>query len=282
MSAVLGLYRWAAAVGLVSAEMLGTLFELRAIAPGTRGGESGTRRLVKVRELAGERAVTSPPKWLEQRETRHALLAVPMNSRDRFLVALLFVTGIRIGEALSLYRQDMHLLADNLANGCRLSGAHLHVRRRSTSNRAFAKSGHREVPVSVELVHLYDDYRFERAERLGGVDDCPHVFVNLFAGTIGAPMTYDTVRELFGRIGERLDTRVTPHMLRHTRATVWLHGYDDGDPVSVDDVRELLGHASIASTSAYLHPNRDNLRAAVDSAAHAIRGVADVTTGGIA
>ena len=56
-----------------------------------------------------------------------------------------------------------------------------------------------------------------------------------------------------------LDRAVTPHMFRHSTATELL-----ARGASIDVVKELLGHASIRSTEAYLHPDVDALRAAVD------------------
>jgi integrase len=52
---------------------------------------------------------------------------------------------------------------------------------------------------------------------------------------------------------------VTPHMFRHATATELL-----ARGASIDVVKELLGHASIRSTEAYLHPDADAQRAAVD------------------
>jgi site-specific recombinase XerD len=48
-------------------------------------------------------------------------------------------------------------------------------------------------------------------------------------------------------------------MFRHSTATELL-----ARGASIDVVKELLGHASIRSTEAYLHPDVDALRAAVD------------------
>ena len=56
-----------------------------------------------------------------------------------------------------------------------------------------------------------------------------------------------------------LDRVLTPHMFRHATATELL-----ARGASIDVVKELLGHASIRSTEAYLHPDDDALRAAVD------------------
>ena len=78
---------------------------------------------------------------------------------------------------------------------------------------------------------------------------------------LGLPCPTDTVRKwlasLSGRAG--LERTVTPHMFRHATATDLL-----ARGVSIDVVKELLGHASIRSTELYLHPDADAQRSAVE------------------
>jgi site-specific recombinase XerD len=52
---------------------------------------------------------------------------------------------------------------------------------------------------------------------------------------------------------------VTPHQLRHAFGSNLV---DAGG--SLDEVQELLGHASLSATEVYLHPDPGRLRAAVD------------------
>jgi integrase/recombinase XerD len=88
------------------------------------------------------------------------------------------------------------------------------------------------------------------------------VLVNLFRAPIGAPMRPDSIGGLFTAASRRagLETAVTPHQLRHAAGSNLL---DAGG--SLDEVQELLGHASPCSTQVYVHPDPARLRAAVDA-----------------
>ncbi|MEY9809747.1 transposase [Streptomyces albogriseolus] len=168
--------RFAAVHGWVRAETTALLSQpklLRFIPPGFDTGESGRRRPV---EAAVFRFKVTEPGYedLSGEQIRRMIDAAP-SARDRFLIALLACTGLRIGEALGLHRGDMHLLASSRAVGCGIEGPHVHVRRRTDNpNDALAKSRHhRFVPVTVDLVALYTDYQYERDDvrRGGGVGD---------------------------------------------------------------------------------------------------------------
>jgi hypothetical protein len=99
------------------------------------------------------------------------VLAALPRVRDKLLVAILAQSGMRIGEALGLRREDMHLLASNNVLGCAVRGPHIHVRRRANANGSLAKSRFpRSIPVTADVVDLYADYQFERNETgLAGV-----------------------------------------------------------------------------------------------------------------
>jgi site-specific recombinase XerD len=66
------------------------------------------------------------------------------------------------------------------------------------------------------------------------------------------------VNELFARLSRTIGIKVVPHSLRHAFAS------ETVEFTSIDVVRELMGHAHIATTEGYLHPSRERLRAAVE------------------
>jgi len=195
-------------------------------------------------------------------EQAGAVLACCRRPRERFLVILLHDTGLRIGEALGLRRSDMHLLPDSRILGCATVGAHVHVRHRANPNGALAKSPHpRVVPASDALLAGYTDYQHERAETLGE-EGSDMVFVNLYHEPFGAPMGYRAAKCFFDRLAGQCGFPVRPHMMRHSAATNWVRA-----GVDLDVVQSLLGHASLASTTVYLHARDEDKRRAVESVA---------------
>ncbi|MGW0288314.1 tyrosine-type recombinase/integrase, partial [Streptomyces sp. NPDC003236] len=187
------------------------------------------------------------------------LIGCTIHARDRFLVSLLAVTGIRIGEALGLHREDMHLLSSSRMLGCPVNGPHIHVRRRQNSNGALAKARKpRWIPVGEDLGGLYADYVWER-ERVQEAADCDMVFVNLFAGPLGQPMKYPSTYELFKRLARRAGFIARPHMFRHSAITRWIR---QGKKRHV--IQDLAGHVSPQSMEQYIHVSDQEKRDAVN------------------
>ncbi|AIS02568.1 tyrosine-type recombinase/integrase [Streptomyces glaucescens] len=184
--------RFGAVHGWVPAETTALLSRpklLRFTPPGLDTGESGRRRPVGAAVFRFK--VTEPGyEDLSGEQIRRMIDAAP-SARDRFLIALLACTGLRIGEALGLHRGGMHLLASSRAVGCGVDGPHVHVRRRvDNPNRALAKSRHhRFVPVTADLVALYTDYQYERDD-VAEAAESEMVFVNLFRQPLGRAMSY--------------------------------------------------------------------------------------------
>ncbi|MGH9150451.1 MAG: tyrosine-type recombinase/integrase [Acidimicrobiales bacterium] len=209
-------------------------------------------------QLRAERSVSPSA---VTREEAAALLGAAQHWRDRFLIALLWHCGMRIGAALGLRRSDVHLMADATALGCRVQGPHLHVVPRDNPNRARAKTtAPFTVPVRIDVVAIYEMYLIER-EAVPAAAECDFVFVNLFHRPVGGPMRYATAHQLLEGLSRRagLARRVTPHMFRHGTGRALAEA---GADIAV--IKELLHHARFSSTDIYTRPSDERLRAAVE------------------
>jgi integrase len=245
--AITGFLRWGAANRLVDPVLAGTFNStLKFRDP---SGNEHLRRApeIQVRRIdRGYRFLTA--------EQSEMVLDACENQRDRVLIDVMLTTGLRVGEALGLQWSDLHLLPSTA--GCEVEQAHLHVRRRMNANGATAKSRHpRWVPVTPQLARQLAHYQVHVAELAGRTR---MVFVNLYRGTIGAGLRYDSVHDLFERISVQTGVTVTPHICRHTAATRWRRaGFE------IDVIATLLGHRSLTSTQIYLHASDDERRDAV-------------------
>jgi integrase/recombinase XerD len=174
--------------------------------------------------------------------------------RDKFLISLLYETGMRIGQALGLKHQDIQ----TWANAIRI------VPRVDNPNASRTK--HIEsytIHVPTELMALYRDYLTDELDEINS----EYVFVNLWSGQIGQPMQYSSVAALFRRLSKKTGIRVHPHMLRHTHATELIRGGMD-----VVYVQKRLGHAQIQTTMRYTHLTDNDLKEAYQEYEESRRG----------
>jgi integrase/recombinase XerD len=182
------------------------------------------------------------------------LLAACTHTRDRFLFKLLSDTGMRIGQALGLKHCDL-----NVEDGeIRI------VPRADNPNGARAKTRDTyTIPGMSDLMQLYTDYLVDDLGALEADSLPDFVFVNLWEGERGRPMTYASVMSLVKRLRKKTGIiTFTPHMLRHSRATTWIRD----DKLPLPTVSRLLTHSNIQTTSdIYLHLTPQDLKEALDN-----------------
>lgn len=247
LSALSAFYAFHARHGVDVGELLTTMAP-----PGRRGGWRPFLHHISKGSLQPRRTIAVKterklPRVLTVTEMQ-AILDACNRLRDRFLFALLWDSGMRIGEALGLRHEDI-AAAERQVRVCP----------RVNANRARVKSGRsRVVPVSAELIRLWSDYlAVEYAEV-----DSDYVFVNLFAAPRGQALTYSAVYDLVRRLRARTGVDFDPHWARHSYATRLLR---DGVPIEV--VSDLLGHTCITTTSAiYGHLSVEDARRALQAA----------------
>jgi site-specific recombinase XerD len=88
-------------------------------------------------------------------------------------------------------------------------------------------------------------------------------FGALFVNRVGSPMKPQSIRSKLRRHAQvaGITRRVTPHMLRHTAATLLIE-----TGVDIRFVQRLLGHSSIATTEIYTHVSDEALRTTLERA----------------
>jgi len=145
--------------------------------------------------------------------------------RDRLILLTLYTTGIRVSELRSLTVEAVSLQAGEL----KVTGK---------------RNKQRIIPFGPELAEAVGRYLPLRAECAGSAGG------PLFVTPEGKPLRYDQVRQVVRTYLAAVTSqeKKSPHVLRHTFATVMLN-----NGAELEAVRELLGHASLAATEVYTH-----------------------------
>ena len=139
--------------------------------------------------------------------------------RDYALILLLYGSGLRIAEALSLHIGDID--GDSL----RITG----------------KGGkQREVPLLIPALRAIEDYL---QTRKGAGAEEP-LFTGSRGGRLNPGVAQRRMRDLRREFG--LPETLTPHALRHSFATHLL-----AEDMNLREIQELLGHASLSTTQRY-------------------------------
>lgn len=159
---------------------------------------------------------------LSEREVQ-SILQQATNARDRVLLCVLYVAGLRVSEVCGLRWRDLQSRSE--------AGGQLNV---------FGKGGKTRVvllPLSV--------WQSVMALRGDAKANAP-VFRSRKGGHLDPSQVMRIVRAAAQRAG--IEGNVSPHWLRHAHAS---HSLDRGAPIHL--VQATLGHASVATTGRYLH-----------------------------
>jgi integrase len=269
MSSVRSFYRHRVRCGAVPSAVNGLLYDVVAPAGGSMGWLEDLPALVKrpVHRLPplgdSEPLTASLGEYV-------AMMAVAGSVRDKLLVTVLALTGLRIGQALGLRRSDMHLMENSRAVGCSWEGPHVHVVRREDNENLALSKRRRElvVPAHPWLVSVYASYCAER-DGVAAARASDYVFVNLAGGEVGRAMRDGRAREVVAALGRRagIERTVTPHQFRHGLASELAQAGR-----SLDEIQKLLGHAHVNTTRRYTRTSRERLRAAIESVALPVGG----------
>ena len=178
------------------------------------------------------------PKTLSEAEVV-SLLELPVHAtaedrRDRVMLELLYATGLRVSELISLELAQVNLEVGYL----RVTGK---------------GSKQRIVPMGEPARRLLVDY--VEVIRPGLLKRGPSrvLFVSRRGSGLTRQAFWKSLRARAQRAG--LTKAVFPHMLRHSFATHLLGGGAD-----LRSVQTMLGHADIATTQIYTHVERERLK----------------------
>ncbi|MBI4460634.1 MAG: site-specific tyrosine recombinase XerD [Acidobacteria bacterium] len=171
------------------------------------------------------------PKYLTTEEVTQLVEQPPADTllgvRDRAILELLYATGLRVSELVTLRIADVNLedgFVRTLGKG----------------------SKHRLVPVGGMAVAAIERYLVVSRPELLGRAQCSYLFVS----RRGTRLTRQSLWLLLGRYGRLagIRKRITPHLLRHSFATHLLARGAD-----LRSLQTMLGHADIATTQVYTH-----------------------------
>lgn len=191
------------------------------------------------------------PSFLTQQEIEHLLEATrgnqsPVAHRNALIVYLLYVSGIRISELVSLTMNDI-LLDEYLLRVC--------------------GKGNKErfIPLPQPIIPLFKSYiEHNRSLLCKKLLLEPHSSTYLFfikyANAI-KPLTRQAIWKIIKKLCLKagIKKKVSPHMLRHSIAT---HLLEKG--VNLRMIQLLLGHESLATVQIYTHVQTEHLRALYD------------------
>jgi integrase/recombinase XerD len=194
-------------------------------------------------DLRAPRAWPALPRFLALEEVDRLIgqpdASTPRGLRDRALIELLYATGMRVSELLSVRQGDLHLEAGYLT--CTGKG-----------------DKQRLVPMGQEAAGWVRRYVQEARPVLTRRRNPPVLFVNARGGGRLTRVGFWKILKAYGRQAG-LETDLSPHVLRHSFAT---HLLERGADLRA--IQLMLGHADLSTTQIYTHVLEARLRAVYD------------------
>ena len=178
------------------------------------------------------------PKALDVHETIRLVEAPPADTdlgmRDRAMLETLYGTAVRVSELVGLDLIDLDL---------------------DTRSAMVTGKGNKQrlVPLGGPAVTSIRAYLPVRLDLCGSKGDPGAVFLNARGGRLTRQGVFGIVRKHAIRAGIP-QTRISPHVLRHSAATHMVEGGAD-----LRTVQEILGHASVSTTQVYTRMSLQHL-----------------------
>ena len=203
----------------------------------------GHLRVNPADDLHAPRAWPALPKFLSVDEVDRLIdqpdVSTPAGLRDRALIELLYATGMRVSELLSVRLDDLNLRGGYLT--CMGKG-----------------SKERLVPMGGPAVTWIRRYRSAGRPDLLGDRPSPWLFVNARGNRLSRVGFWKILKNHGRQAG--LPRDLSPHVIRHSFATHLLERGAD-----LRSIQSLLGHSDISTTQIYTHVLEVRLKAMYDA-----------------
>ena len=152
--------------------------------------------------------------------------------RDHVMFELLYSSGLRVSELVSLKLEDAHLEAGFL--------------------RVLGKgSKERVVPMNMRAIEKLKHYINQIRPMILKKKNSSYLFVT----SRGRPLTRQRFWQIMRSLGRQVGIEISPHMIRHSFATHMLEGGAD-----LRSVQKMLGHSDISTTQIYTKVTTERLR----------------------
>ncbi len=153
--------------------------------------------------------------------------------RDKAMLEVLYATGMRVTELISLSVSDINMEMEYLS--CR-SGDRMRI-----------------IPLGSKALEALDVYMQKARMNMLKNEGEKALFVNCF----GNPMTRQGFWKIIKGYAKKAGIKgeITPHMLRHSFA---VHLIENG--ADIQSVQEMMGHSDISTTQMYARLNKNRLR----------------------
>ena len=157
-----------------------------------------------------------------------------LGQRNRLIIEMLYATGIRVGELVSIKIDDIDL-----------NNRLIRITGKGNKSRNVIYGEYCE-----DILHTYLNDGYIKLIK-------DKAKTNLIINNLGGPITDRAIRYIINNIVREtsLKKHVSPHSIRHTFAT---HMLESGADLLT--VQELLGHASLSTTQIYTHITSEHLR----------------------